>query len=1016
MAMTLEELNAQVYGQANLGDTRTTVGNTTIAGLAQRAYYDQLKIYMATGIPQAEAEKMARADSAQIAQQPTLNQASIAMDVLGDQARASKAAVIDPSLSGRVLTGSTSALDQLRAQQAAVGSQYQPTQPVDQLRQPSSQSFTLNGKTFTVVGTSNGGLDLRDESGNVFSGASIDELRSAGVPNNILSLGATLQASGFDAQSYLKANPTLAAAFVSQDPRYVPEQLKNDPLAWAQWHYQNFGKSEGAKTAVAQGVTDDQLEQEFQTALGKLSPQSSVAASGVSAPAVGEPKTSGKLGFGDYSNASISMDADPEDSYRPFAKLESSARSAAEQYMRNNPGASEYDTLKGIGWTDQDIAVMQASMQAKKAPDPKGEAKQAAEKNRDALMAQVNPEALKPIADQLRQSPEQVATNMLSDLARYGVSDLAQLGAYKTPTGDTVFFNKADGSIIPQRFGTDMSGKGGANFELQVTEGGQVVPSPQWRDTSDNANIALALGTMAAAFAPAVYGYAAGAAGAAGAGATTSAVAGGAAAGGLVGASQGLPYGLKDTVQQGLTGAAIGGATAGIMQGSGFNDWVNNLGTSPSGSFMDPSMSLDAQLAAPGSPALGSGLYGVDQTYNTVMGLGSSGPIGAGSGSLGIPGGVGFNASLGSSNPYTFNADTVGLMPGTGNIGGVNPFLNNQGTTLPSEQASQSNQSSNTPTPTGSSKLSDFLGGITAKEAVGGALTLGGLIGQGTQDSADPPNLPGVGDIGSGGGGYGVSGGGIGGMEAVAERDRQIREQTADQVAPYLANWLEGSSQAANTLNETAGIQRDLAQEQAGLFRDKFSGVLAQHADEASKYGLADDQELQARKAGQTANEQTAAAVEAASQQLIDMGINPNSGRFLGANLGARIKGAASAAGAANDARQTTRDKGVALRANAAGTGLNLTQQAQTGLSQSAQTTNAAANVQAPSIAGAISTGEFKAGNPGTYMQPFQSAINADLGLKNIQASLYRTQAQQDAAESQGWGNLIGTGLGLIFD
>ena len=127
-------------------------------------------------------------------------------------------------------------------------------------------------------------------------------------------------------------------------------------------------------------------------------------------------------------------------------------------------------------------------------------------------MAQVNPEAMKPIADQLRMSPEQVTTNMLSDLARYGVSDLAQLGAYKTPTGDTVFFNKSDGSIIPQRFGTDMSGKGGANFELQVTEGGQVVPAPQWRDTSDNENIALALGTIAAAFAPAVYGAAAGAA------------------------------------------------------------------------------------------------------------------------------------------------------------------------------------------------------------------------------------------------------------------------------------------------------------------------------------------------------------------------------------------------------------------------------------------------------------------------------------------------------------------------
>ena len=977
----------------------------TIQGAADRAYYNTRQTLIASGVSPAEAEKQAAAARQKVLQSNSLQAADQTRLAIQGQATQTFQNSAVAANAPQALLGNQAAID--RASQLVPKTQ-------DQLRTPSSAgmpTFNIGGRSFTVVGTSNGGIDLRDANGNVFQGASIDELRSAGVPDSILSLGSTLTASNnFNPQAYLKANPQLAAAFVSQDPKFVPDQLKGDPLAWAQWHYQNFGQKEGRATAVPQGVTDDQLEQQFQSTLGQLQ-----TPTGMDAPKVGDAKTSGKLGFGDYSKASISMDADPEDSYRPFAKLESSARSAAEQYMRNNPGASEYDTLKGIGWTDQDIAVMQASMQAKKAPDPKGEAKQTAEQNRDALMAQVNPEAMKPIADQLRMSPEQVAKNMLSDLARYGVSDLAQLGAYKTPTGETVFFNKADGSIIPKRFGTDMSGKGGANFDLQVTEGGQVVPAPQWRDTSDNANIALALGVMAAAFAPAVYGYAAGAAGAAGAGATTSAVAGGAAAGGLVGASQGLPYGLKDTVQQGLTGAAVGGATAGVMQGSGFNDWVNNLGNAQTGSFMDPSMSLDAQLAAPGSPALGSGLYGVDQTYNTVMGLGSAGPIGAGSGSLGIPGGAGFNASLGSSNPNTFNADAVGLMPGTGNIGGTNPFLNNQGTALPSE----SNQQADKPSvnaPTGSSKLSDFLGGLTAKQAIGGAMTLGGLIGQGTQDTADPPNLPGIGDFGSGEGGYGASGGGIGGMEAVAERDRQIREQTADQVAPYLADWLETSRNAANTLNETAGIQRGLAQEQAGLFRDKFSGIISQHADESAKYGLADDQELQAKKAGQTANQQTAAAVEAASQQLIDMGINPNSGRFLGANLGARLQGAANAAGAANDARQTTRDKGVALRANAAGTGLNLTQQAQSGLSSSAQTTNAAANVQSPSIAGALSTGEFKAGNPGTYMQPFQSAIDQNLGLKNIEASLYRTQAQQDAANSAGWANFITGGLGLILD
>lgn len=690
-----------------------------------------------------------------------------------------------------------------------------------------------------------------------------------------------------------------------------------------------------------------------------------------------------------------------------FAKLPPQIRNEAEAYKRRNRNASGYEVLRGIGMSDEQIGVMQASLGVRKRPDPSAAERPAVMDRQRSLLAQFSPDYFAAIGRQTREKPEDIANQMTFDLAKYGISDLAQIGTMGMPGGYSVFFNKDTGEIIPTRFGSDMTGKGGKNFELTLSQEGVPIPVANWRDTSDKDSLKGVLTVAAVVGAPYLATTLAGAG--------LSGMASGAITGGVTGAALGAPDGLQSAVRGGLTGAAIGGAAGGL------SDYANATGVfSPeggaTGSFMDPTQTWAGQTSA--LPATGTQAAG-DSVYSLATGLGSAGPTAAGTASLNLPGGAGFNASLGSSNPNTFNADPVNLTTGVGTASGTPLGASPSGAAPDGGQGSQQDGSSTEPgggvgdAAAGGAGAGGLLDDLSVRDIVGAGLVAAGAAGAAdASGETEMPNLPGAEDFGSG-----VSqSDAIAGMQDVADRDRQIRDATAEQVAPYLADWLEAGRNASRTQADVADAQLSLANRQASDYETKFAPIQDEMARDAMAYGRAEDQEHQARKASQTVNEQTNAAVEAANQQLVDMGINPNSGRFLGANLGARIKGAATAAGAGNAARTESRDKGIALRANAAGFGLNLAQQAQTGRSSATDSLTKSANSPQSSIAGAVSTGEFAAGNPGTYMQPYQSAINADLATAGINASMFNAQAGRDAQEMAGYGDLIGTGLGLIFN
>ena len=235
-------------------------------------------------------------------------------------------------------------------------------------------------------------------------------------------------------------------------------------------------------------------------------------------------------------------------------------------------------------------------------------------------------------------SEEELDLQIAEDLQRYGVIDPAQIGAYKTDSGDTVFFNKNTGGIIPQQFGSSVSGEDQRRFRLNADENGNVAiqvrpkTSSNWQEARGVALVMSVMGGAAAADA-AMYGS--------------------------VGGGQ---------------AAAAGGAAEGGLGGAAFNSSIGP-------NIMDPS-TLAGQGLAGGETTLGSGTYGLDSVYNGTMGISNGAmesaglvPISAaGAGPLELS--TGMNGTGDLALPITQGAatalpETLSQLPSTNDGGSV---------------------------------------------------------------------------------------------------------------------------------------------------------------------------------------------------------------------------------------------------------------------------------------------------------------------------------------------------------
>lgn len=197
-------------------------------------------------------------------------------------------------------------------------------------------------------------------------------------------------------------------------------------------------------------------------------------------------------------------------------------------------------------------------------------------------------------------------------------------------------------------------------------------------------------------------------------------------------------------------------------------------------------------------------------------------------------------------------------------------------------------------------------------------------------------------------------------------QDAFARDTTTKQLAM--------AKDAAKFAKEITNRQMKVFDEQAGWARDDrkryesvFQPIEDQFVKEATEYGSEERQAAAAAEAKADVQTSAAAAKAQAQREAAALGINPNSGRFAGIQRAGEMGTALAEAGAANNARTATRDKGLALKADVVNLGRGLPAQ----------------SAQAASVGLAAGNAAAAGNNAAAGMQ-----INtAGLGLNNITGS-----------------------------
>ncbi len=205
------------------------------------------------------------------------------------------------------------------------------------------------------------------------------------------------------------------------------------------------------------------------------------------------------------------------------------------------------------------------------------------------------------------------------DLARYGVSSLNEIAAYKVTSPYTgkqtdVFYNTRTGVIIPTTFGSSMKGEGGSTYKL-YNYNGRGVPIANWKDTSEAGDFAP-LVMMAGLAAPFALGPLA-----------TS-----------IGGSISSALGVSTSTGTMLAGAGLSGLTQGTLAAVSGGDFGKGFLTGALGSAIGSGVSSFDPGGAVANAVAPLGNTAAEATLNAAIGSGInkalSGALGAGAGAL----------------------------------------------------------------------------------------------------------------------------------------------------------------------------------------------------------------------------------------------------------------------------------------------------------------------------------------------------------------------------------------------
>lgn len=198
------------------------------------------------------------------------------------------------------------------------------------------------------------------------------------------------------------------------------------------------------------------------------------------------------------------------------------------------------------------------------------------------------------------------------------------------------------------------------------------------------------------------------------------------------------------------------------------------------------------------------------------------------------------------------------------------------------------------------------------------------------------------------------------------------------------------------------------AKEDRDRYKNTFQPLQDEFIQTAKEYDTPEKQEAVAAEAVADVRQQAAMATDANARTMASMGVNPNSGKWQATAKAQDTLGSLSAAGAANTARQQTRDKALALKADAINMGNGLASS-----TASAYGLGLNAGNSAVGNAGAAE-GNWR-GNVGIVGQGYGGAmqgLQGGAGVLNQQHSnqISAWSAQQQASATNAGGLMSGIG------
>jgi Chaperone of endosialidase len=224
------------------------------------------------------------------------------------------------------------------------------------------------------------------------------------------------------------------------------------------------------------------------------------------------------------------------------------------------------------------------------------------------------------------------------------------------------------------------------------------------------------------------------------------------------------------------------------------------------------------------------------------------------------------------------------------------------------------------------------------------------------------------------------------------------------------------------TTKEVSDLQIGLGKQsldQARQDRERYNTVFKPIEDkfvkDASEYGSAANQDA----AAATARADVIGAVEGqkqiAERQAAGLGIDPSSGRYAGIDRSLGLDGALAAAGAENNARTMTRDKGLALSADVVNLGRGVpamsAQAAATGLNAGNSGIGLIQNANGQFMASTDIMGSgFRGGMTG-----YGNQANILNDQYRTQVSAWDAEQRNNNAQAAGIGKLFGGIAGLMF-